>query len=441
MLPQTSVAVIGGGISGLSCAYELSKKGLTVKVFEKERYPGGRMATRLNGGLAFDTGAQLFGKNYTSAYQYCKELGIEDDWEAAPVRYDYVFRNANLHLLHKFKMTGILSPAAFLRMFFALPRFSWSSRGLNLFELTSVDEMYAKENAYEYALKIAGKEIVDYIIEPLFYGNNFYGTRNLSVSALLAGMKFAINDVKNYCHLKTKSVGFLPEKLAEKVPIYFSLPVRKVQTIGNKVEVQTEVSTELFDQVVLALPATAAKRIYSTPSKMQSQLLSSITYSTTITVSFLVPAHAIEKISMGFIPSSESEMIASFVGQPVKGKEAILNGKGLLNIFLRSSQAAQLMNCSDETIFERVKPECIRVCPPLAHHASHIENYDLQRWPEAIPYIPPNFISEVNSFWKQGQGENQVYLCGDYLASPYVEGSIRCGKRVAESILTKTGAA
>lgn len=440
MLPRRSIAVIGGGIAGLSCAYELTKKGIEVKVFEKEPQVGGRMKTRLNGGLAFDTGAQIFGKNYTSAFQYCKELGIADDWQIAPVRNDYIFRNANLHLLYKFKPTGVLSTFAFLRMLLAILRFKWSSRGLDLLELTSSNEVHQEENGYDYALKIAGKEIVDYIIDPLFYGNNFYGIRHLSVSALLAGFRFALLDVEKYCHIKEKSVGFLPEKLGEKLTVHLSNPVKKVQSIGNKVEVHTETAGELFDKAVLALPASAAKKIYVNPSEQQNEILKSTSYSSTITVSFLVPAHAIDTISMGFIPSAESEIIASFVGQPIKGKEAILNGMGLLNVFLRNSCAKKLMEHSDEAIFEIVKPECIRVCPLLTPYSSGIENYDLQRWPEAIPHIPPGFINKVNSFWNQGQGENHIYLCGDYLASPYVEGSIRCGKRVAKAILTEIGA-
>ena len=35
------IAIIGGGLTGLSAAYQLSKKGHTVTIFEKEKYLGG----------------------------------------------------------------------------------------------------------------------------------------------------------------------------------------------------------------------------------------------------------------------------------------------------------------------------------------------------------------------------------------------------------------
>ena len=40
------IAVIGAGIAGLSCATELQGAGVTVRIFEKSRGPGGRMSTR-----------------------------------------------------------------------------------------------------------------------------------------------------------------------------------------------------------------------------------------------------------------------------------------------------------------------------------------------------------------------------------------------------------
>jgi predicted NAD/FAD-dependent oxidoreductase len=55
-----SIAVVGAGLSGLVCAKELADRGHRVRVFDKARGPGGRMATRRVDDRRFDHGAQYF---------------------------------------------------------------------------------------------------------------------------------------------------------------------------------------------------------------------------------------------------------------------------------------------------------------------------------------------------------------------------------------------
>jgi renalase len=55
-----SVAVIGAGLAGIACARRLAAAGLQLRVFECQRAPGGRMATRRFEAAAFDHGAQYF---------------------------------------------------------------------------------------------------------------------------------------------------------------------------------------------------------------------------------------------------------------------------------------------------------------------------------------------------------------------------------------------
>jgi len=59
-----SVAIIGAGMAGLSCADVLAASGWAVTLFDKGRRPGGRMASRQletgHGPASFDFGAQYF---------------------------------------------------------------------------------------------------------------------------------------------------------------------------------------------------------------------------------------------------------------------------------------------------------------------------------------------------------------------------------------------
>ena len=63
-MTRNSVAIIGAGLAGLACAERLGQAGLSVRLFDKGRWPGGRLATRRvetsdGRSLRFDHGAQF----------------------------------------------------------------------------------------------------------------------------------------------------------------------------------------------------------------------------------------------------------------------------------------------------------------------------------------------------------------------------------------------
>ena len=60
MKKAESVAIVGAGLSGLSCAQVLRNAGISVQVFERGSGVGGRCATQLWQGHLVDTGVQFF---------------------------------------------------------------------------------------------------------------------------------------------------------------------------------------------------------------------------------------------------------------------------------------------------------------------------------------------------------------------------------------------
>ena len=100
------VAVIGAGIAGLTCARKLATSGVEVRIFDKGRRVGGRMATRRQQGRQLDHGAQFFtarGPHFTQAVRSWVAAGVVAEWTPkAPERFlaktRYVGRGMNRSL-------------------------------------------------------------------------------------------------------------------------------------------------------------------------------------------------------------------------------------------------------------------------------------------------------------------------------------------------------
>jgi len=79
-----TIGFVGAGLSALSATGVLSRAGFSVRLFEKNRGPGGRMATRREGPYGFDHGAQYFtarDKRFVQEVQKWVAAGKVQRWE------------------------------------------------------------------------------------------------------------------------------------------------------------------------------------------------------------------------------------------------------------------------------------------------------------------------------------------------------------------------
>ncbi len=92
MVPQ-NIAIVGAGLAGMACAKTLEAHGARVRLFEKSRRPGGRMATRrveVDGVThAFDHGAQYLtarGLHFAAVLEVTKSMNWPDEkrWVGQP---------------------------------------------------------------------------------------------------------------------------------------------------------------------------------------------------------------------------------------------------------------------------------------------------------------------------------------------------------------------
>ncbi len=130
-----------------------------------------------------------------------------------------------------------------------------------------------------------------------------------------------------------------------------------------------------------------------------------------------------------WVPFVESELVCALSNETAKGSS---DGRHcVFSVFLHEEAARGLLASSDATIHSVVAAEVGRLFP---RYAGHLAPLLVQRWPEALPIYGVGQVTRVAEFWSRGQGDGRVWLCGDYLNHPWVEGAVRCGEKVARLI-------
>lgn len=102
------VAIIGGGISGLTAARELCAKGFSVRLLERELVCGGVIRTDRVNGFIIDSGPDTLLAHKPAALALVRELGLEANLVSpTPCRTTYVVRRSTLRSLPETSALGL----------------------------------------------------------------------------------------------------------------------------------------------------------------------------------------------------------------------------------------------------------------------------------------------------------------------------------------------
>jgi oxygen-dependent protoporphyrinogen oxidase len=177
------VLVIGGGISGLAAAYELQRRGASVRVIESSDRAGGVIDTERRDGWVIDGGPDSILVQKPAAVALCRELGIADRLiHTLPPRTAYVLRDGRLHPIAEGSFLGF--PIS-LRALATTSLFSVGGRlrmaGEVVIPRRDSDE---DESVASFVRRRFGDEAVDYIADPLLAGIHAGDADRLSMRAL-----------------------------------------------------------------------------------------------------------------------------------------------------------------------------------------------------------------------------------------------------------------
>lgn len=166
-----SVVIVGGGISGLTLAWWLSRSGVQVTVLERGSVAGGTMKTIRENGWLVENGPNSALETTPLFSQIFRELEILDQWRHADSSSDnrYILRDGKLHVLP-------LSPVAFLKSSL------WSIGGkLRLLKEPFVGRALNEETVAQFVERRLGREFLEYAINPFVAGVYAGNPEQLSV--------------------------------------------------------------------------------------------------------------------------------------------------------------------------------------------------------------------------------------------------------------------
>jgi oxygen-dependent protoporphyrinogen oxidase len=175
--------VIGGGIAGLTVAFELKRRQVPFLLLERCARAGGVVLSEDIDGYTIDAGPDALLVQKPDGIRLCEELGLKDDLvPTKKPRLAYIQRGGRLHPLPDASVLGI--PTRF-RPFVATRLFSWPGK------LRMAGELFVPprrdgedESIGAFITRRFGREATTYLAEPLLAGIHAGDVNRLSIQSL-----------------------------------------------------------------------------------------------------------------------------------------------------------------------------------------------------------------------------------------------------------------
>ena len=369
---SVDVAIVGGGISGLAAAYELQRRGISIRLLEASDRPGGVIRTDRFDGWVVDGGPDSLLVQKPAAVALCRELGIADRLQSTLTpRTAYILRNGRLHALPEGSFLGFPLRAS------ALANSSLFSLGGKLRMACEVliprSEDDADESIASFVRRRFGQEAVDYLAEPLLAGIHAGDVDRLSVRALFPRLVDAERQsgsiVRAFRALRMRpspqgAFVSLPRGVGELVDVLAAAIAPAALETGARVTgvrhagaftVESTSGAVQARSVILALPAYAAGEILRGVHTGLAALCDDVPYASTATVAFGYSRNQINHPMHGsgfVVPRMERSPLLAATWVTSKWPHRAPEGHALIRGFLGGGRDPRRLDQSDEALVD-----------------------------------------------------------------------------------------
>jgi len=432
------VAVVGGGIAGLTAAYGLAKRGIAVEVLEREAAPGGRMRSERHGAFVVERGAQFIASSYRNMHALASELGVgslihplRNTRNAVLKRGRFVASEyEGLNAIRRSRDLTWQSKLRLLRILFPL----WRYRKLLDFYRPEKAAPLDDESAAEYVRRQFGREVLDYLVEPAFASTFTVLPENLSKAFLLSTVATMFGGFRLQAF--NGGNGALTQALASRLPVRLNADAGRVEATAEGVTIRLRDGPPVeADAAVVAVPGDGVAALCPVLTDGEQRFFDTVRYASSIVVFVMAGAEA----EPGFYGAgiSRAEGVRLYGMAVENAKEGVVPaGKAMFNCAFSEELAAELARASDDEVLEALREELAKL--PL-RGLDTIEGYAVHRWPALVPQFYPGYHRSLARFLSRAERSPRLFFAGDYLVGPYTEAALTSGLRAAKECAARLG--
>ncbi len=404
--------VVGGGITGLTVAYELSLRGLQGVLVEADDRLGGKIRTVVGDGFVVELGPDAMVTLKPEALALCTELGLADEVIAARALPAYVVRGGRFYPIPP----GLFSLVPGRVRLGDVRWISWRGRlraaGLPLRVLLHPVPTGADAPVGPTFRRWAGEEFTTWVVEPLLAGVYGGDIERLSLRAtlpqtatrrteflrsLLRPWPRRPETVETPFRSLRQGLAVLVERLRERlssVEVRTGLPVEGVHRSATGWVVETA-GRERWQarHLVLAVPPRAAARILREAAPDVADLLARAVSEPVAVVAYAWPG-AWDWLGTGFlVPRAERRWVTACTWLSQKWPHRAPDGWSLVRAFVTGTTPTPWTETDDETLARTVWQELVeRVGVPAVPHRVWV-----QRWTDGLPQYPVGHLAWVEA--------------------------------------------
>jgi protoporphyrinogen/coproporphyrinogen III oxidase len=430
---KKKVAVIGAGMAGLSAAYRLTQAGFDTTIFEGEGFVGGRTRSIEKAGFTLDLGAITLSPAYKETIKLLEDVGAPEILtKVNPVL--AIPRGGQLHELDLSKLisTGLKTPLlstfaklSLLKLIPVMAKYGSKSSFESMAMLSELDV----ESCRTFALRKVGKEVHDYLIDPIIRVNMFNATDISSAVDIVWLLKiFSDADL-----IQVKGgMDKIARQVASRLNVQLNTTITGVSREADVVMIRSGREAHQFDGAVVAVPVKNALEIAPWISGAQRQWFENAKPISSLAIHVGLKRRPNTKAAMIMVPSSEAEAVMGIALEHNKCGDRAPAGKGLMVLHMSPSWADRHANLDETTIAQKA---VALVEPFLGPLTDDIEMVNVHRWQHEDHQRPVGIYKALGSVIPQTR-EGRVTFAGEYISAG-IEGAVISGRRCAEA-LTKT---